>query len=192
MAGSVPTIGVRSDPAQGHGVAAGHQAGFAVRYSDAGSVRVVIVSLHFTPAVTVSSLDARYRRGRHELRGQWSVVNISGAADLNRALQIHTGLSPNIASRLLGAYAEVATRVTPDSWSNEVVVFGRYEKFDTQNKMPAGYLPLQQFQRSAWVAGATYYPDPDVAFKFDFVKEHNKSNVVNAPWRINAGVGWWF
>ena len=57
-----------------------------------------------TPAVAVSSLDARYRRGRHELRGQWSMVNISGAADLNRALQIHTGLSPNIASRLLGAY----------------------------------------------------------------------------------------
>jgi hypothetical protein len=36
-----------------------------------------------------------------------------------------------------------------------VVVFGRYEKFDTQNQMPAGYQPLQQFQRSAWVAGAT-------------------------------------
>jgi hypothetical protein len=58
--------------------------------------------------------------------------------------------------------------------------------------MPAGYLPLQEFQRSAWVAGATYYPDPDVAFKFDFVRERNKSGVVNAPWRVNFGVGWWF
>ena len=145
-----------------------------------------------TPAVAVSSLDARYRRGRHELRGQWSMVNISGAANLNRALQIHTGLSPNIASRLLGAYGEAATRVTPDSWSDEILVFGRYEKFDTQNKMPPGFLPLQEFQRSAWVAGATYYPDPDVAFKFDFVRERNKSGVVRAPWRINAGVGWWF
>ena len=76
--------------------------------------------------------------------------------------------------------AEAATRVTPNSWSDEMVVFGRYEKFDTQNKMPAGYLPLQEFQRSAWVAGATYYPDPDVAFKFDFVRERNKSGVVRA------------
>ena len=145
-----------------------------------------------TPEVAVSSLDARFRRGRHELRGQWSMVNISGAADLNRAMQIHTGLSPNIASRLLGAYGEAATRVTPDSWSDEIVVFGRYEKFDTQNKMPDGYLPLPQFQRSAWVAGATYFPDPDVAFKFDFVQERNKSSAVNAPWRVNFGVGWWF
>lgn len=145
-----------------------------------------------TPAVTVSSLDARYRRGRHELRGQWSAVSISGAADLNRALQIHTGLSPNIASRLLGAYAEAATRVSPDAWSHEVVVFGRYEKYDTQNKMPAGFVPLEEFRRSAWVGGATYYPDPDVAFKFDVIRERNKSGVVRAPWKLNFGVGWWF
>jgi hypothetical protein len=145
-----------------------------------------------TPSVAVTSADARYRRGRHELRGQWSMVTISGAADLNRALQAHTGLSPNIASRLVGAYGEAATRVSPDSWDDEVVVFGRYELFDTQNRMPAGYQPLEAFRRSAFVAGATYYPDPDVAFKFDVVRERNKSSVVRAPWQINAGVGWWF
>jgi len=140
----------------------------------------------------VSSLDARYRRGRHELRGQWAMVNIGAAADLNRALQSQSGNSPNIASRLMGAYAEAATRVSPNAWAHEIVVFGRYEKFDTQNKMPAGFLPLEELQRSAWVAGATYYPDPDVAFKVDFVRERNKSSVVQAPWQINMGVGWWF
>jgi hypothetical protein len=145
-----------------------------------------------TPTVGVSSLDARYRRGRAELRGQWSMVNIGGAADLNRALQSQSGNSPNIASRLMGAYAEAAMRVSPNAWAHEIVVFGRYELFDTQNKMPDGYLPLEQFQRSAWIAGATYYPDPDVAFKFDVVHERNKSSVVNAPWHINLGVGWWF
>lgn len=144
------------------------------------------------PTVSVSSLDARYRRGRHELRGQWSMVNIGAAADLNRALQSQSGNSPNIASRLMGAYAEAATRVSPNAWAHEVVVFGRYEKFDTQNKMPAGFLPLEELQRSAWVAGATYYPDPDVAFKVDFVRERNKSSVVQAPWQLNMGVGWWF
>jgi len=145
-----------------------------------------------TPAVAVSSFDARFRRGRYELRGQWSMVNISGAADLNRALQIHTGLSPNIASRLLGAYGEAAMRVSPNSWAHEVMVFGRYEIFDTQNKMPEGYQPIEFLRRSAFTTGVTYYPDPDVAFKMDFIQERNKSSVVDAPWRINAGVGWWF
>ena len=120
------------------------------------------------------------------------MVNIDGAADLNRALQAHSGINPNIASRLLGAYVEAATRVSPNAWAHEVVAFGRYERFDTQNKMPDGYLPLEAFRRSAWVAGATYYPDPDVAFKVDVVRERNKSSVIRAPWQINMGVGWWF
>jgi len=144
------------------------------------------------PTVRIGSIDARYRRGRHELRGQWSVVSIDGAADLNRAIQAQVGIGPNIASRLLGVYGEAATRISRDSWAHEVIVFGRYEIFDTQNKMPDGFLPLEQFRRSAVVTGVTYYPDPDVAFKMDFSQERNKSSVVNAPWRVNLGVGWWF
>ena len=145
-----------------------------------------------TPTVTVGSLDARYRRGRHELRGQWSVVNIGGAGDLNRALQLQSGNSPNIASRLLGAYGEVATRVSPDAWLHELVAFGRYELFDTQNEMPEGFLPIEELQRSAVVIGATYFPDPDVAYKFDVSREFNKSEGIRGPWRVNFGLGWWF
>jgi hypothetical protein len=144
------------------------------------------------PNVGIASLDARYRRGRHELRGQWSVVSIDGAGDLNRAIQAQSGLSPNVASRLLGAYGEAATRVSPDTWQHEVVAFARYEVFDTQNKMPDGFIALAHLRRSAFTTGLTYFPDPDVAFKVDYVKERNKSTVVNAPWRVNVGVGWWF
>lgn len=144
------------------------------------------------PTVGVASLDARYRKSRYELRGQWSMVSIGGAGDLNRALQAQTGISPNVASRLLGAYGEAAMRVSPDSWAHEVMLFARYEIFDTQHKMPDGFLPLEHLRRSAFTTGVTYFPDPDVAFKFDFIQERNQSSVVNAPWRINAGVGWWF
>jgi hypothetical protein len=144
------------------------------------------------PTVTIAAADARYRRGRHELRGQWASVRIAGAGDLNGALQARSGLNPNIARELLGAYAEAATRVSPERWPHELIVFGRYERFETQRRMPAGFLPLEQFNRSAWVAGATYLPDPDVAFKFDVVRQRNRSSVVGAPWSVNAGVGWWF
>lgn len=144
------------------------------------------------PTVGVGSLDARYRRGRTELRGQWSMVSIANAGNLNQAMQARTGLNPNVASRLLGAYAEAGSRVTPDSWAQEIVAFARYEIYDTQNKMPSGYLPLEHLRRSAVTTGLTYFPDPDVAFKFDVGQEFNKSSVVNAPWRLNLGVGWWF
>jgi hypothetical protein len=145
-----------------------------------------------TPTVSVVSLDGRHRQGRRELRGQWSMVSIGGAGDLNRALQLQSGNSPNIASRLMGAYGEAAYRVSPDSWLHEVSAFARYELFDTQNKMPSGYLPLDELRRLALVVGATYFPDPDVAFKFDVSREFNRSEGVRGLWRVNVGVGWWF
>jgi hypothetical protein len=144
------------------------------------------------PTVTVTSIDGRYRRGRLEARGQWSFVTIGGADDLNYALQAQSGINPNIAEQLLGAYGELSSRISPDRWSHEVSVFGRYELYETQHKMPPEFLPLEQFNRSAWIAGATYFPDPDVAFKWDVSWEHNKSEIVSAPWSINLGVGWWF
>ena len=109
------------------------------------------------------------------------MVNIGGAGDLNRALQLQSGNSPNIASRLLGAYGEVATRVSPDAWTHELVAFGRYELFDTQHKMPDGFLPLEELQRSAVVIGATYFPDPDVAFKFDVSRNATRVKACADP-----------
>src|SRR5215831_5255936 len=54
LAGSVPTIGARSGPVQGQGLPVGHQAGFATRYSDAGSARAAIDGFQTTALLTVS------------------------------------------------------------------------------------------------------------------------------------------
>jgi hypothetical protein len=64
--------------------------------------------------------------------------------------------------------------------------------FDTQFRMPTGYQPLGEFDRTAWVTGFTYYPDPDVAVKFDYVMLRNRSGTIRAPNSLNIGLGWWF
>ena len=76
--------------------------------------------------------------------------------------------------------------------SATIGAFVRYENFDTQFRMPAGYTPLQQFDREAWVVGATYWPEPDIAVKVDYVWQRNRSAVVAAPRSFNVGLGWWF
>jgi hypothetical protein len=58
--------------------------------------------------------------------------------------------------------------------------------------MPAGFLPIKEFDREAWVVGATYWPDPDVAVKLDYIVGRNTSGVVAAPNSFNLGLGWWF
>ena len=134
----------------------------------------------------------RSRYARFDFRGQFANVGVSRAGELNRALQSEGGVNPNVAERLRGFYLEPAVRVLPRRWRHDLVAFARYENFDTQNKMPAGYQPLKQFDRSAWVVGATYYPEPDVALKFDYTFLRNRSAVVQAVNSLNFGIGWWF
>jgi hypothetical protein len=142
--------------------------------------------------VGVYEVDARYARGRLETRAEFVTVNVDGAGALNDALGRLAGIDPNIAEELRGGYVEAAYRVLPASAPHDAAVFLRYENFDTQYRMPAGSTKLPQFDRDAWVLGATYWFDPDVALKFDYAHVRNRSSVVRAPRSINLGLGWWF
>jgi hypothetical protein len=142
--------------------------------------------------VHVAEADARYHRGRLELRGQFARVGISDAARLNASLQRLTGIMPNVARQLRGFYGEAAYRVWDAGAPRDLVAFVRYENFDTQYRMPDGLLPLKQFDRDAWTTGLTYYPDPDVAVKVDYVRIGNQSGLVKPANAVNLGLGWWF
>jgi hypothetical protein len=146
----------------------------------------------FDVPVSVVAADARYTRRRLELRAQFADVAIDNAGALNDAIGRTTGVNPNIASGLRGAYAEAGYRILEGWRAGDVGVFARYESYDTQNRMPAGYLPLEQFDRDAVVVGATYWPDPDIAVKVDYVIQRNQSATIDAPNLFNVGLGWWF
>ena len=143
-------------------------------------------------SVGLYEVDARYARGRIEARGQLARVFIDGAGALNDAMGRLTGIDPNIAEQLFGAYAEVAYRFLPSRIAHDAAVFVRYENFDTQFRMPTGSIRLPQFDRDAWVVGATYWVDPDVAIKFDYSHVRSGSEVVPPPRSVNIGLGWWF
>jgi hypothetical protein len=143
-------------------------------------------------SVRVGELDARYRRQRLELRGQFAQVHIADAARLNDSLARLTGVPPNIAEALRGFYGEAAYRVWNAGAPRDLVAFVRYEDFDTQFRMPAGLVPLEEFDRTAWVTGITYYPDPDIAVKADYVRVRNQSGIFPDRHLVNVGLGWWF
>ena len=142
--------------------------------------------------VTLGEADARYRVGELETRAQYAHVWLDGMGALNRALQRTVGISPNVARQIRGFYLEASYFVSPLPAPREAAVFVRYENFDTQHRMPAGFQPLPQFDRDAWVFGVSYYPDPDVVLKFDYSVVRNRSRVVDAPDSLNVGLGWWF
>lgn len=143
-------------------------------------------------SVTIGEVDARYHNDRLEVRGQYAHVFIGDAAALNDAIERTIGISPNIARELRGFYGEAAYRIWAQGSPRDLVAFLRYENFDTQFRMPEGFLPLEEFDRDALVVGATYYPDPDVAVKVDYVRQRNRSGFIAGGNSFNLGLGWWF
>ncbi|MEW6322280.1 MAG: hypothetical protein AB1635_14470 [Acidobacteriota bacterium] len=146
----------------------------------------------FDVPVTLVEADVRYARNRFEGRAQVARVAIDGAGDLNDAVARTTGVNPNIARTILGSYLEAGYRVVSGARVGDIGAFVRYENVDTQRQMPAGYVPLRAFDRDVWVVGATYWPEPDIAIKVDYVMERNQSSVFKAPRSFNIGLGWWF
>jgi hypothetical protein len=142
--------------------------------------------------VRIGEADVRYKQDRLELRGQFAQVSISDGERLNDTIGRLQGVSPNIARTLRGFYGEAAYRIWAAGSPKDLVAFARYENFDTQFRMPAGFLPLKEFDRDAWVVGLSYYPDPDVVVKADYVRQRNQSDIFKAPRSFNVGLGWWF
>ncbi len=146
----------------------------------------------FDVPVSLVEADARYTRSRLELRTEFVQAWIDNADQLNNALARGTGVDPNVARDLRGFYAEAGYRVISGARIGDVGAFTRYENFDTQYRMPPGHVPLLEFDRDAWIVGANYWPDPDIAIKMDYTVVRNQSPVVHSPNSFNLGLGWWF
>ncbi len=144
------------------------------------------------PCVTMAEFDGRYSFRRLDLRGLFANTRVSQAGELNWRLEQNAGVNPNVASQMRGYYFEPGLHVLPRRTRNDVILFTRYEKYDTQHRMPDGYTPLPQFNRVSWVTGVTFKPNADVAIKFDYVFNRNASTVVRVINGINLGIGWWF
>lgn len=148
------------------------------------------------PGVNIAEFDGRYSFRRVDFRGLFANTWVSRTDELNRRMQLQTGVNPNVARQMRGYYLEPAVRVLPQRartyLRSDLIAFARYERFNTQQSMAAGYVPLSQFNRSSWVTGVTFKPNADVAIKFDYNFNRSKSSVVQAPNGVNLGIGWWF
>jgi hypothetical protein len=146
----------------------------------------------FDVPVHVIEADARFSRGRLEMRAQAAQVGIRNSALLNDAVGRTVGVDPNVAKTMRGAYLEAGYRVVSGASFGDIGAFVRYENVDTQFRMANGYLPLKQFDRDAWIMGATYWPDPDIAVKADYTVLRSRSTTIVAPNSFSLGLGWWF
>lgn len=144
--------------------------------------------------LTMLEADAKYSFQGIDLEGVVAFNSLSDAAALNTFLVTTDPTFTNFVGRqMLGWYLEgayhVLHHIVPDT-KQDVVAFARYEDFNTQFKMPAGFAANPANDRNTLTFGVSYMPIPQVAVKADYMTNWNKAN--GGTDQFNLGVGFYY
>ena len=99
----------------------------------------------------------------------------------------------SVGSRIFGGYAEAAfdaLTLLSDAKGQSLSPFLRYERYDTQWKVPAGYSKNPANSRVEYTLGLTYKPIAQIALKLDQQWKRNQARTGVNQW--NFGVGYIF
>jgi len=112
----------------------------------------------------IYELHAQYKGYGFSFRGLWSEAFVDEAGAFNRIT------NENLASRMQGWYVEGAYDILPlflDTRASLEPYF-RFEQWDTQHKVPDGFVRDGTQDVDLYVAGLQFKPIPQVVFKLDY------------------------
>jgi hypothetical protein len=154
----------------------------------------------FAAPVSIVGLDAQWNVGDLYLRGEFANVAISDAQKINDAYHRvgsdSTGFTYQepIGSGIGGGYIEAAydvAKLIKPGTPQQLLPFVRFEKYNTQASVPAGVEADKANDRSFVVAGLTFKPIYNAAFKIDWTFAKNGTD-QKGPGTFALGVGYNF
>lgn len=126
-----------------------------------------------------------------ELRGLYSKVTVDDVAQLNVIKGLGASGTGSIGEEMFGGYVEAAYDILPLFGSKQYLApFVRWERIDTQQKVPSGYSKNPANSRTEYTFGLTYKPIPNTVVKVDFQNVDNQSGTGID--KFNAAVGYHF
>ncbi|MGH7581264.1 MAG: hypothetical protein ACREM9_13875, partial [Gemmatimonadales bacterium] len=147
------------------------------------------------PTRTVSArtfiwdLHGAYKVRGFDLRGLLALATLDDAAELNE-LNGLTGTA-SVGERMLGFYLQGGYDVLRGSrGGQQLLPYVRYEQVNTQDEVPAGFLPDPANDRRLVTVGAMWKPVPNVSLKADYQVVSNEADTgVN---QLNVNLGYLF
>jgi hypothetical protein len=144
--------------------------------------------------LTMIEADAKYGFEGIEVDGILVFTNLSDAAAVNTTMINRTPTFTNfVGSQMLGWYLEGAYHLLhhlAPKCKHDAVAFVRYEDFNTQQSMPAGFAANPANDRHTLTFGASYLPIENVAIKADYMANWNEANA--GVDQFNLGVGFYY
>jgi len=139
--------------------------------------------------IAMLGIDARYRNRNFTSRGQLIYSTNANTGAYNN----FTG--KDLGSAMMGFYIEAAYDFWPSIANNTkhaLTVFGRYEQYNTQQKMVDPSLINDSYNRSDIVTGLGFWISPGAVIKADYQMMMNQSSNSTAVNMFNMGFGIWF
>lgn len=141
--------------------------------------------------VTLWETHAEFSWRGASVKGLYAEGRIGNVDQLNAA-QGYVG-NQSVGSRMFGGYAEAsfdALTLLANTKGQSLSPFFRYERYDTQWKVPAGFTKDPANSRVEYTLGLTYKPIPKLALKIDQQWKLNQARTGVNQW--NLGVGFIF
>lgn len=139
--------------------------------------------------VTLWEAAAQYSVWNFDFRGIYTLIDVDDADKISAV----TG--ETIGESMFGWYVEGAFRflslLFPDT-DQEMAIFTRFEKYNTQDEVPAGFSADPANDVEVMQVGLDYKPHPNVVIKLDYQNRDNASLTKEAEDQFNIGIGYMF
>ncbi len=135
--------------------------------------------------ISMIGLDAVYKRKAFIARGQYVVNNLSNTVAYNAL----TGR--DIGSKMEGFYIESAYDVMSfinDKSKERLLLFTRYESYDTQAQVAGTLIKDLAFDRNSTTFGLNYFMDSSAVFKMEY-KVRDNADINPVANQFNMGIG---
>jgi hypothetical protein len=167
---------------------AGFRAGVSGYTGGAAQGDTTATGASFTGNTSLWEAHAEYKAHGLTLRGLFARVSIDDAERFNERNGFAGANS--IGSRQVGWYGEagydVLRAISPGSEWN-LTPYVRYEKYDTQHEVPAGYAANPANERTVVTAGAALFPHPQVVLKADHQWRTNEAQTGQDQFNVALG-----
>lgn len=151
--------------------------------------------------ITMYDVHAEYAFRGLQIRALWASIRVDDADRISRDILMLDPSDPNnpsmaeesVGSRIEGWYGQAGYDVlTPFSADTvqSLIPFVRYERYDTQDRVPSGFVTTGANDVKVLTYGAVYKPIPHLAIKLDF-QDVDRGDDSGTD-QVNAGISYLF
>lgn len=137
--------------------------------------------------INMIGVDARYKKGATQIRGQYIV------ATLDNTNQYNSKTGKDLGSKIMGYYTEIGYNLLHNRDSEEeLIAFVRYENYDTHAEVDSEMIRNDAYNRTEVTFGLGWKFAKGAMLKADYQMLSNESSPDEYTGQFNFGTAIWF